>query len=223
MRDVDGRACALAEQRFCFDMYKSKLNGEAESLAVTPLILFLLRLALGGVALGLAFGVVMLYWLSLCSRKLEHGDVTVQVAITLVGSYACFYMAENTAIDVSGVLAVVVQGTFLAATAWPVIADKSTMTHAPKPRLTPPAPRASLTRRFVLRWTCWPLSHRDAAVRRCGTRSNGSSSRSSLCSLASSPATRSIRSRTVVARPRPSAPRSASPTCRGSSSRTPSL
>ena len=51
--------------------------------------------------LGLLFGIVMLQWLSLVSRKLEHSDAIVQVAITVVGAYACFYMAENTVIDVS--------------------------------------------------------------------------------------------------------------------------
>ena len=149
---------AIVVWRFCFGVYV----GEREA-DIGPLLAFLARLALGGVGLGLAFGAGTLYWLALASRRLEHSDVTVQVAITITSSYVraslpllkspkesirlvhqlfhlplasrltpsqlCFYIAEMTSLDVSGVLAVVVQATFLAAFASPVIASRSTMTH----------------------------------------------------------------------------------------------
>jgi NhaP-type Na+/H+ or K+/H+ antiporter len=41
---------------------------------------------------------------------------------------SCFYTAENIA-SVSGVLAVVVQGVFLSATFWPIVASRQTMEH----------------------------------------------------------------------------------------------
>ena len=53
------------------------------------------QLALGGAALGLAFGVATLYWMALASHKMAHGEGTVQVMLTLISSYACFYVAEN--------------------------------------------------------------------------------------------------------------------------------
>ncbi len=56
---------------------------------------FLVQLVLGGVGVGLAFGLLTLYWMSLVSRKYAHADVTIQVALTLVMSYACFYVAEG--------------------------------------------------------------------------------------------------------------------------------
>ena len=36
----------------------------------------------------------MLYWMSLLHRKHSHTDVTIQVALTVVAAYMCFYVAE---------------------------------------------------------------------------------------------------------------------------------
>ena len=73
---------AIVVWRFCFGVYV----GEREA-AIGPLLTFLARLALGGLGLGLVFGAGTLYWLALASRRLEHSDVTVQVAITIASSY----------------------------------------------------------------------------------------------------------------------------------------
>lgn len=42
-------------------------------------VLFLLQLVLGGIAVGLAFGAFVLYWMSLLNRRHDHTDVTIQV------------------------------------------------------------------------------------------------------------------------------------------------
>ncbi|KAL1526310.1 hypothetical protein AB1Y20_015027 [Prymnesium parvum] len=117
----DGSAMVI--WRFFFELYLG-----SRSLDGGGLILFLIQLAVGGAALGLAFGFLSLYWLSLASHKLEHTDVIVQVVLTIVLSYCCYYTCENIA-QVSGVLAVVVQGTFLSATFWPIVASRQTMEH----------------------------------------------------------------------------------------------
>ena len=117
----DGSAMVI--WRFFFELYQG-----TRSLEAGGLIAFLIQLALGGVGLGLIYGLLSLYWLSLASHKLEHTDVIVQVVLTLVLSYCCFYTAENL-VNVSGVLAVVVQGVFLSATFWPVVASRQTMEH----------------------------------------------------------------------------------------------
>ena len=56
-----------------------------------------------------AFGLVVLYWMSLLHRKHSHTDVTIQVALTLVAAYSCFYVAEAI-LGMSGVLATVTMG-----------------------------------------------------------------------------------------------------------------
>ena len=89
----------------------------------------LAQLVLGAVALGVAFYVVLYGWLSLASRRVSHGDSTIQIVMTFLGTYACFFLAESSIMGVSGVIAVVVMTMLLAGTAWPIIADKTNMLH----------------------------------------------------------------------------------------------
>ena len=89
----------------------------------------LAQLVLGAVALGVAFYVVLYCWLSLASRRVSHGDNTIQVGMTFLGTYACFFLGESSIMGVSGVIAVVVMALLLAGTAWPIIADKTNMLH----------------------------------------------------------------------------------------------
>ena len=48
--------------------------------------------------------------------------------LAFFGRYACFYVAEGM-LHVSGVLAVVCMGTFLAATFWPMVCSRASMEH----------------------------------------------------------------------------------------------
>lgn len=68
----DGSAIVI--WRFFFELFLG-----SRSLDGGSLVLFLIQLAVGGAALGLAFGLLSLYWISLASHKLEHTDVIVQV------------------------------------------------------------------------------------------------------------------------------------------------
>lgn len=113
----DGTAIVL--WRYFFDVHLGEHEFTASSLAI-----FLLRVAGGGAVLGLVSGAVLMLSLLSTSRRLEHVNVTLQTVVTLVGSYATFYIAESTSLRVSGTLAVVVQGLFLSATAWPLLVNQ---------------------------------------------------------------------------------------------------
>lgn len=73
-----------------WSFFFGQLKGETRDL-----VTFLITLICGGVGIGIAFGLVTLYWLSLLSRKHDHNDITIQVALTIFACYACFYMAEG--------------------------------------------------------------------------------------------------------------------------------
>eukprot|EP01083_Nonionella_stella_P230612 815011_1 len=60
-------------------------------------------LAIGGPAIGIAAGLLMTFWLSY-----SFNDVDIEVNITLVFAYLCFYFAEF--VNSSGFLAIVFMG-----------------------------------------------------------------------------------------------------------------
>ena len=109
---------AIVVWRYFFDVYLGEHAFTVDSLSI-----FLLRVAGGGAVLGVASGLLVLLALLLTSRRLEHVNITLQTSITLFGSYLVFYIAENSFLAVSGTLAVVVQGLFLSATAWPLLVN----------------------------------------------------------------------------------------------------
>lgn len=59
--------------------------------------------------MGLIFGVLVSVWMKKIIR-----DQTLSIVITIVGSYLSFHLCEFTWLRFSGVVAVVVQGIFLA-------------------------------------------------------------------------------------------------------------
>lgn len=69
-----------------------------------------IRLSVGGIIVGLIFGVVVSIWLKRIIR-----DSTLTIVITIIGSYLSFYVCEFTWLRFGGVAAVVVQGLYLAA------------------------------------------------------------------------------------------------------------
>jgi len=85
--------------------------------------LLLARLVLGGIAAGIAFGTLMLFWISRMSRRHEQQDCLIQSAITISGAYLCFYLCDEV-IGVSAVLAVVCAGTELSVFMWPLLHDR---------------------------------------------------------------------------------------------------
>ncbi len=69
----------------------------------------LCQLALGGPAVGIAFGIVIVAWL----RFIYNQDV-VEVTMTIVAAFGSFIVA-NEILGVSGVLAVLILGIWMAA------------------------------------------------------------------------------------------------------------
>lgn len=67
-------------------------------------------MTLGGVVVGLIFGVIVSIWLKRIIR-----DHTLSIIITIIGSYLSFYICEFTWLKFGGVAAVVIQGLYLAA------------------------------------------------------------------------------------------------------------
>ena len=77
------------------------------------------QLALGGPALGLVFALAAVYWLGYV-----FDDVILEISITVIAAYLCFYVAEEFA-GVSGILAVLCLGLYVAATGKDYISPKS--------------------------------------------------------------------------------------------------
>ncbi|KAI5075495.1 hypothetical protein GOP47_0009571 [Adiantum capillus-veneris] len=79
-----------------------------ESFSAGTVVVYLSRVALGGVALGAVFGLVSVLWLGLV-----FNDTVIEITLTLTASYIAYYTAEDEA-GVSGVLAVMTVGIFFA-------------------------------------------------------------------------------------------------------------
>lgn len=73
-------------------------------------VLALLRTAGGGWLLGVVMGVVVGFWVKRIIR-----DPILSMAVTLVAAYLTFYIAEFTILKVSGILALVCFGLYMAA------------------------------------------------------------------------------------------------------------
>lgn len=79
-----------------------------QTFNAADIIKFLSRVALGGVALGLALGLVSVLWLGVI-----FNDTVIEITLTLAASYIAYYTAEDEA-GVSGVLTVMTVGIFFA-------------------------------------------------------------------------------------------------------------
>ncbi|KAL3158150.1 Son of sevenless 1, variant 2 [Trebouxia sp. C0010 RCD-2024] len=97
----DGSAYVL------FLLFLNALRGDA--LTGKSVVKQLCQLALGGPAVGIAFGMVMVVWL----RFIYNLDV-VEITMTIVAAYGSFIVA-NEILGVSGVLAVLILGIWMAA------------------------------------------------------------------------------------------------------------
>ncbi|GLJ39011.1 hypothetical protein SUGI_0795200 [Cryptomeria japonica] len=96
---------AIVVYRLFFQMVEGRTFNAAE------VIEFLSRVALGAVALGLAFGIVSFCWLGVI-----FNDTVIEITLTLTVSYIAYFTAEDAA-EVSGVLTVMTLGMFYAAVA----------------------------------------------------------------------------------------------------------
>lgn len=82
---------------------------EGDALTGRSVVSQLSQLALGGPAVGMAFGICMVAWL----RYIYNQDV-VEVTLTIVAAMGSFIVA-NEILGVSGVLAVLILGIWMAA------------------------------------------------------------------------------------------------------------
>ena len=69
-----------------------------------------IRLTVGGILVGLIFGILVSIWMKRIIK-----DHALSIVITIIGSYLSFYLCEFTWLKFGGVTAVVVQGLYLAA------------------------------------------------------------------------------------------------------------
>ena len=83
---------------------------KGESATAGSIIGSLCRSSLGGPVLGIAFGLGVSFWVKRIIR-----DSILSMAITFVGAYLCFYVAEFTILKVSGILTIVCFGLYMAA------------------------------------------------------------------------------------------------------------
>jgi len=67
-------------------------------------------LTIGGVILGLIFGIVSTYWI----RRIFNDGILV-VNITVISCYLVYFIADNMSIRISGIIALVSLGLYMAA------------------------------------------------------------------------------------------------------------
>jgi NhaP-type Na+/H+ or K+/H+ antiporter len=85
-----------------------------------------IRMAVGGFAVGILFGVMLLSALRLFTHNLNRHENVVEVASTITAAYLCYYTAE-VVWGMSGVIATVTLGLMVAAGGRPLINDASLM------------------------------------------------------------------------------------------------
>lgn len=88
-------------------LFLSMANGTTTTAA--GFVVDAVRISIGGIIVGLIFGILISYWLKKIIR-----DHTLSIIITIIGSYGSYHLCEFTWLHFSGVVAVVVQGIYLA-------------------------------------------------------------------------------------------------------------
>jgi len=91
-------------------------------------IIFLVKMALLAVFVGLLLGYVFLVWIRLSCKRFEHSAGLIQTTLTICCAYCSFVIAEG-ALHISGVLCTVSASLVLADKMWPSIVEKETMHH----------------------------------------------------------------------------------------------
>jgi NhaP-type Na+/H+ or K+/H+ antiporter len=81
---------------------------EGEDLSFGEMVGKFARLSFGGPVLGLLFGILV----DLILQRI-HNNYVLEVNLTIVAAYMCWFIAENTAVHVSGILAIVALGLYM--------------------------------------------------------------------------------------------------------------
>jgi len=112
-----------------FTLFRNLLQGKSYDFG--GVVEFLFQVALGGPAVGLAFGLValvLLILLKISAEDNEHQGLTNQTTITFVLAYLSFFVGEHIC-EVSGVLSCVTAGVVIAAYGWPLITSAQALKH----------------------------------------------------------------------------------------------
>jgi NhaP-type Na+/H+ or K+/H+ antiporter len=81
---------------------------DGEDLTFGAMLVKFIRLSLGGPLLGVIFGILV----ELILHRI-HNNYVLEVNLTIVAAYLCWYVAENTDLHVSGILAIVFLGIWM--------------------------------------------------------------------------------------------------------------
>lgn len=81
-----------------------------DSISFNDLAILFFRLTVGGPLLGILFGIVLCFYL----KRIFHDDI-IEFTLILTASYIVFYIAEETAVKVSGILSLVSLGLYMSA------------------------------------------------------------------------------------------------------------
>lgn len=100
--------------------------GLGEDVDLRKGIALFCRMAFGGTAVGLAFGLALIYILHITNRRLNMEENVLQVTATVTTAYLCYYVADAVC-STSGVIAVVFCGVTTKAFATPLINDPQLM------------------------------------------------------------------------------------------------
>jgi len=90
------------------------------------IVLYFLRMAIGGPILGIIIGWLGCKWMGLANHKYSHSDVTIQTSITVCVAYLAFFIGESEVV-VSGVLCTVSAALVMADRAWPIVINHDSM------------------------------------------------------------------------------------------------
>lgn len=91
----DGTAIVLFNLFWClYNDNPSLGNGNLIISYDTPakIILYFLRMAIGGPILGIIIGWLGCKWMGLANHKYSHSDVTIQTSITVCVAYLAFFI-----------------------------------------------------------------------------------------------------------------------------------
>ena len=108
--------------------YEMGIPGIGEEIGWGEGFLLFFRLALGGMCIGIAFGVGAVIVLYNLNRRLSGEDSVVQVVLTITAAYLCFFVSEILA-GCSGIIAVMFCGLIVKGLGETMINDTELMHH----------------------------------------------------------------------------------------------
>ena len=100
--------------------YGNVAHGDEGEIFWDRILIYFLRVSLGGPLFGVIVGLFSYWWMSYATQKHYESDAIIQLAITVLCAYLSFFLGEG-GFEVSGVLACVFAALVLARYAWPIV------------------------------------------------------------------------------------------------------